>query len=65
MVLTSIIGLISYGKFEVKFDERKNLFVVVKGSKVVFRSKSRGKAIRKAIKLDKKSRKNKNWRKGK
>lgn len=63
MVLTSIIGLIPYGKFEVKLDERRNLFVVVKGSKPVFRTKSRGKAIRMAIKLDKKLIKTKNWRK--
>lgn len=56
MVLTGVIGLIPYGDFEVKFDERKNLFVVVKGNKPVFKSKTRGKAIRKAIKLDKKFR---------
>jgi len=65
MVLTSVIGLIPYGRFEVKFDERNNVFVVLKGSKKVFKTKSRGKAIRRAIKLDKKSKKNKNWRKSK
>ena len=54
MVLTSVIGLIPYGKFEVRFDERARLFVVLKGPKVVFRGRSKGKAIRMAIKLDKK-----------
>ncbi len=63
MVLTSIIGLIPYGEFEVKFDGRKNLFAVVKQNKIVFKSRSKGKAIRQAIKLDKKSNKKKKRRK--
>lgn len=55
MVLATIKELVPYGKFEVKFDERRNLFVVVKNSQIVFRNKSIGKAIRMAIKLNKKS----------
>lgn len=56
MVLTKVEGFVPYGEFKIRFDERNNLFVVVKGkSKIVFRSKSKGKVIRMAIKLDKKS----------
>lgn len=57
MVLTAIEGLIPYGAFEVKFNKKKRLFVVVKNSQIVFKSKLKGKAIKKAINLSKKFKK--------
>lgn len=63
MGFETLADLIPYGKFTVKFDVRKDIFAVFKKNKIVFKTKSKNKAIRKAIKLDKKSKRKKNWRK--
>ncbi len=65
MVFESIADLVPYGDFTVRVDKKNKIFGVFKRSQLVAKSKtkSRQRAIRKAIRLDKRSRNNPNWRK--